>query len=403
MPAASPEDAIMRRISNDPFSVAAAVVLLSWPAAPVVAQPTGTATFELPVQTTTVSGGPGQTVGILSGAGSIEHWFAQDRARLFYDVSLDRFRTAEAFDTWLHNAGGVRTFALGKTSVDTGAAVFWRANSGGWADAGFRGINLQSVVERSLQQGTLTAAYNLHRRAFPDAPSLDQTEHYGHVRALVNLQTRTTIVGTAGGGWKRYEGDSVSQVETMLEPGTLRGRRRVTGLLAPVITYGSTGQPARRTLWTWSARLAQSLDDRTGIWIEHQKRQASGDAPPALVWTPPLFYDDGVYDDPYVVEARTWQAGARHLFARGDELAVWVSRSDREFEGLDALDESGIAIGPRADRLLRGGLDVEVALRSTPVVDVMLLAGYGYTRNRSNDSAEIYRSHIASIGLSFRF
>src|SRR5512145_296262 len=114
----------MCRIPSGPFRCAAAAAALSWVAVPVLAQPTGAVTVALPLQTTTASIGSTETAGIISGSGSLEHWFAQDRGRLFYYGSLDRYRTTEPFDTWLHNAGGVRTFAWGPTSVNTGAAAF---------------------------------------------------------------------------------------------------------------------------------------------------------------------------------------------------------------------------------------------------------------------------------------
>jgi hypothetical protein len=400
-PAARPQEGIMSPISTNPFRIFAAVALLSWLADPVIAQPAGTMTFEFPIQATTVTGGPDQRAGILSGSGSIEHWFAQDRARVFYELAVDRFRTEEEWDTWLHNAGAVRTFAFGDTRVNTGAAAFWRVNSGGWADASFRGVNLQSTVERTLSRGGLTAAYNLYLRTFTDAPALDQMEHHGSLRGRVNLQSRTTLVGILSSGWKRYDGDPAEMIE-VASGGATRGRGRAAMLLNPTMST-SRSQPATRTLWTWSARVAQSLDDRTGVWVEREQRRANGDAPPALVWTPPLFYDDGVYDDPYVVESRSWRAGARRVFARGDELAIRIDRSVRDFDGLDVLDDAGIAMATRSDTLLRSGIDAEIVIRSTPAVDLILLAGYGYVRNTSKDEAETYRSQIGSIGLSIRF
>ncbi len=381
-----------------------AAALLSGAAASVAAQPAGHVTVDFPVQTTSASGTPSDTVGIVSGSGSIEHWFSKDRGRVFYELSMDRFRTAEAFDTWLHNAGAVGNFAVRGSTVNVGGALFWRENSGGWSDAGFRGVNLQSSIERSLPKGTLTAAYNFYARSFPDAQALNQVEHYGHVRGVVNLPTRTTFVGVAGAGWKRYDGDVTEMLATApLPEAGMRGRGRGALLLGSMSSYRLLNEPVARTLWMWSARAAQSLDDRTGIWVEHEQRRANGDAPPALVWTPPLYYDDGVYDDPYVVETRTWRAGVRHVFAAGHQLGASVDRAVRRFDGLDIVNEEGISGGQRSDTLLRNGVDTEITVRSSGAFDVVLLASYGYVRNTSNDRAETYRSHIGSLGLSFRF
>ena len=356
-----------RNRTNEWHALATIAVLFSLTTT-ALAQPTGAVTFEFPLQTTSGPAADSESSRNLAGSVVLEQWFSSDRAHLFYYASLDRFRTTESFATWLHNAGAARTFTVDKTTVDLAGSLFWRANTGSWADAGFHGVNLQSSIERTLSTGTVSTAYNVYRRGFSEAPELDQLEHFVSTRALRNFQTKTTVTGIAGAGWKKYAGET---------------------------------SPARRRLWMWSARVAQSLTDRTGVWLEREERRPDGDAPPALVWTPPLFYDDGVYDDPYVVDARTWRMGVRHSFARGDELAYGIDRSNRTFDGLYVASPTD---GPvREDTLLRTGLEAAIVLRSTRLADLVLSAGYGYVWNDSNDEGQAYRTHVTSLGLSLRF
>ena len=383
----------------------ATAVLLASAASPVLGQPTGAVTLEFPLQSTTVLDAPTETASLVSGSGSFGQRFAEGQGRVFYDVSLDQYGTVAPFGTHLHNAGGVYTFELGEWRVSPGAAGFWRVNSGAWTDTGFRGFNLQSTVERTLGSGTVTGAYNVFRRGFPAMAALSHLEHYGYVRSATSFQTRTTIVGSIGAGWKRYDGEAVEAVD--LVPAPLAARESRGGgaraaALEPAVADGSIRQPAVRTLWVWSARIAQSLDDRTGVWVEREERRPGGDPPPTVVWTPPLFYDDGVYDDPYVVEAFTWRGGGRHVFARGDEVAVWIDSSERRFAPVD-LSGTSDAVLHRADRRFRTGIDAEVVVRSTRAADILLVAGYTYYRNQSSDADETYRSHIGSAGFSVRF
>jgi hypothetical protein len=153
-----------------------------------------------------------------------------------------------------------------------------------------------------------------------------------------------------------------------------------------------SGASGVRTQWTWAARVAQSLDERTGVWIEREARRTRGDLPPAIVWTPPLFYDDGVYDDPYVIDARTWRAGLKHVFAAGPEISSQVSHSDRAYAGL-----------ARNDRLTRASLEASLPVVTGERLSVDLTGGYGYFRNDSSDSLEDYRAHVATAGLRFAF
>ncbi|MGE5815724.1 MAG: hypothetical protein ACM36C_14645, partial [Acidobacteriota bacterium] len=150
--------------------------------------------------------------------------------------------------------------------------------------------------------------------------------------------------------------------------------------------------PGTRHQWTWDSRVAQSLDDRTVLWIEREERRNGGDLPPAIVWTPPLFYEDGVYDDPYVIDAKSWRAGAKHSFESGVELSAWGSRSDRLYAGLT-----------RADVLSRAGTDAVVPLAANGHASFDLVAHYGFFRNASSDDLESYRAHQVGIGLRVAF
>lgn len=147
-------------------------------------------------------------------------------------------------------------------------------------------------------------------------------------------------------------------------------------------------------------RAAQSLDDRTGIWIEREERRNAGDPPPAVVWTPPLFYEDGVYDDPYAIESRTWRAGVKHAFARGDTVELWTARSSRAYAGLEVKAIPGAL---REDTLFRTGVDAVIPLSRAKAVAVDLAAGYGYVRNDSTDQFEQYRTQLMRIGIQLAF
>ena len=371
------------------LSISAVLLLLVLPV-PAVAQPAGQFQIELPMRWTDGDAREQNVAGALG----LEHLLAAERVRLFYDLDTDAFGAGASLRTWLHNAGAMATWGSDRRALDVGGAAFWRANQGAWADAGFKGVNLLTSLRASPRETlSLAGTYAFYARSFPDEPALDQLEHFASWRALVNLPTRTTAVAVVSLGQKNYDGRvTTTTYDLPVYAGTMRGGRGWRqGMFVPTHVE-IDGAPGNRHQWTWAARLAQSLDDRTGIWIEREERRTGGDLPPAIVWTPPLFYEDGVYDDPYVIDARSWRAGTKHVFAAGHELSAWVSRSDRDYAGLT-----------RTDVLTRAAAEMSIAVAEGGSAAVDLVARYAFFRNRSDDLEESYRAHQVSLGIRLGF
>jgi hypothetical protein len=127
--------------------------------------------------------------------------------------------------------------------------------------------------------------------------------------------------------------------------------------------------------------------------------------PPALVTTPALFFDDGVYDDPFASEARGWRATLKHVRPGGATFEAWVDGVRKDFTATLALDAEGAplqAAALRADRIVRAAASVSLPLlpSRTGAVELSLLARYDFTRQRSNDAFYRYTAHGATLGLS---
>lgn len=363
----------------------------------VLAQPAGEVVFELPVQWTVPIDDVTTRQQRVGGSAAFDYLFASEHGRAFYEMTLETFGTPDTMRTWLHNAGLTGTFGDETRSIEIGGSAFWRANEGTWADAGFRGVNvIASAQAKPASLLTISGSYALYMRTFPDQPALDQVEQFGSWRALLNLPSRTSLVGVLSIGRKAYDGQELVAVPTGTAvassrqgSGTGRGWRQI-GFVP--IQLERVGEPGARSDWSWAARVAQSLDDRTGFWIEREQRRTSGDLPPALVWTPPLFYEDGVYDDPYVVDADTWRAGVKHIFASGIEIGATGSVSDRAYAGLT-----------RADRLTRARFETTWPFVSGRSGSIDGVASYAFFQNASSEPDESYRAHQVTVGVRFGF
>jgi hypothetical protein len=361
-------------------SIAAGLALLL--SASVSAQPRGEIVVDVPIRWMEAGGGTDRQTDP-GAAASFEHRFKDEQDRLFYDMRLDAFGTDQSLRTWLHNAGATASFGSTSRAFDVGGSFFWRANEGAWSAAGFKGVNLLASTRlQPISTVTVSGTYAFYLRAFPEEPALDHTEHLGSARALANFASRTTVTGAFSAGQKRYRDNSepVASEQVLPTPYSGRGFGR------------SAREPVARIEWTWALRLAQSLDDRTGLWIERESRHNAGQISPAIIWTPPLFYDDGVYDDPYVVEAASWRAGIKHVFASGHELQGWWSRSARTYAGL-----------VRADELNRAGVQAVVPFTTPGAAVLDFLIEYSLFQNDSSDTFESYRASQARAALRVRF
>jgi hypothetical protein len=355
-----------------------------------------------------------ETRGTIDGGLDAEAPFASERGRVFYTLDAGTFSTPGDWSFLQHDAG--MTWRLGDTSgphVFLGASATLRRNGDAWAAADYDAVGAKANFVWSPRAGlTLRAGARADARQFDEIPALDQVEGSGFVSALVNLPSRTTLIGEVFLGGKSYAG------EPILLPGESPaapdapgegGRGRGAGGMGPgvrpagglLVTEGdeNAGQ------LTWLVRAAQSLGPRTGLSLQFTRRSVFGSVPPVVVTTPALLFEDGVYDDPYASDASAARATLKHVFAGGAEAAIGAYWLDKAYAATVALDETG---EPRPDRALRAdtvwqaeaNASVPILGSRTGAVSLALELGWQYTRHRSNDAFYRYDAHAVRVGLS---
>jgi hypothetical protein len=359
--------------------------------------------------------------GAAAGFVNPEYLFASEHGRVEYTLSGGSY-AAEGDWTYLaHRLGGTYQIDLGASDrlrLYASGSADWRRNGEDWAYADYRALGAMGNLEwQPRDTVTFRTGYRFDTRDFPDLAALNQDEHSGFASLNLNLQTRTTLIGEVRFGAKAYEGETpVTIVEQPVEAsgmpspagrGSSGAGRGLTAGVRTVVTYGEpTGEDARQL--TWLARVAQSLGNRTGLSVQYHQRTTSGRVPPALVTVPPLFFDDGVYDDPYASDARTASASLKHNFAGGAVAQAYGYRQDKDFNSAVALGADGLPLAGeplREDRITRAGLELSLPfLRSrTGAVALDLEIGYVYTDARSNDAYYDYASHALGVGLTLAY
>ncbi len=361
----------------------------------------------------------------VAGAFDFEHDLGA--ARLWYSFDGASYADEGSWASWRHGLGA--TWRLGSEEARTrawaGASASLRRNGSSWSYASFTGLGAFANVETRPVTGlVLRAGYRFDARQFDDLPSLDQRQHDGFASLRANLPTRTTLIGELHLGLKDYDGEATSSglpataAETPLQvqqgrAGAGNGRGQMTQQqmltrppVVPPVTSGSG--PARARLTSWMLRGAQSLADRTGLALQYYQRVTSGDVPPALVSTPALFFDDGVYDDPFASDALAFRGSLKQAFGSG----AWVEASGgwtrRDYRGQPALDLDGLPLpdgATRVDRVSQASLlaSIPVLTARTGSWSLALQPGWRYTDSSSNDAYYDYASHALELGLSLSY
>lgn len=407
-----------------PALVAALATVLAAAPRPAAAQPA--LALDLTPAFETFSGtAPRPDDSTVAGALDFEHNLGA--ARLWYSFDGASYADEGSWASWRHGLGA--TWRLGdeeaRTRAWTGASASLRRNGSSWSYANYTGLGAFANVETRPVTGlVLRAGYRFDARQFDDLQSLDQRQHDGFASLRANLPTRTTLIGELHLGLKDYDGDPTatglpaSAGETPLQvqqgragAGNGHGQMTQQQLLTrppvvPPVTSGSG--PARARLTSWMLRAAQSLADRTGLSLQYYQRVTSGDLPPALVSTPALFFDDGVYDDPFASDALAFRGALKQAFGNG----AWVEASGgwtrRDYRGQPALGLDGLPLpdgATRADRVSQASLvaSIPVLTARTGSWSLALQPGWRYTDSSSNDAYYDYASHAFELGLSLSY
>ncbi len=351
---------------------------------------------------------------VTSGGLAAEYRLNEERVRLFYDLDAGTYSTPGDWRYFVHDAGTVVRLGGPSRRLFLGGGAAWRLNGDAWGGTDFRDLHAMANVElRPSPTAAWRFGYRVDVRRFPDLGELDQTEHDGFASGLVNLPSRTTLVGEVHVGRKTYDGgalsgEAVSGADFIGAPGRGRAAGRRVAVVAPPAVSGRAGQGPRAGQVTWLARVAQSLDDLTGLSVQYSRRHTFGDLAPAIVETPALFFDDGVYDDWFASHRSAVDLTLKHAFARGDDLRGWASWARKTYTATLALDLAGepLAGDPlRRDRLFRAGADwtLPVAPSRTGAVALDLVLHYTYTHHESNDFLYRYRSHLGGIAFTVGF
>jgi hypothetical protein len=187
-------------------SALAALALSAATAAGASAQPSVQAVFGASLDQVDRNTAAAESSSAPAGTFSLEQYAFEERLRLFYDFDGGTFTSEGDWHYLQHGAGARYQHALGqRTALYVGGTAALRTNGDSWSAASYRAGGVFGNVEHDFGRGTFRAGVRADRRVFDDQPELDQWELGTFASLRRSFQTRTTLIGEVGLGWKRFD------------------------------------------------------------------------------------------------------------------------------------------------------------------------------------------------------
>lgn len=212
--------------------------------------------------------------------------------------------------------------------------------------------------------------YQVRGRRYPNFDSEDFAEHSAYLQVNRFLETRTTVRLELDWGNKRYSNG----------------------------TYGDIHQV------TSSARIAQSIGERTGVYIEYRHRFTPSRS--EMFRDPVDGYGDSPFKDRYTYQGEECRGVITYLAPWRTKIRTSVLYATKLYTGTPALDLYGVPLRSermREDRRTQIYLRAERPFPRGERGDTVLRLEYQYRRNASNDPYYDYRAHTVSAGIEAAF
>jgi len=190
----------------------------------------------------------------------------------------------------------------------------------------------------------LKTGYNFRYRNYSNLPDLTNNRHYGYIQLNKSFESRTTIILETDIGQKSFAGQEFYSSSS----GGGRGHGMIsTSTMSTTLT---TNIPSLSHV-IFLARMAQSLHDKLGLFIQFRK-QTSLTGQTSFVNSDGYYQDEELFDDPFSYESEgissqaTWMLPWSMKIQLGGTLISKNYISEQAFVSFDDTLASG---GLRAD------------------------------------------------------
>jgi hypothetical protein len=218
---------------------------------------------------------------------------------VFYDGKFFVYNNMAVRNFSLHDFGFSNVKALGKDKAHTlylGAEYTIRSNTDDYKYYQYNQFFAYSSLYLDLDFLFLKSGYNFRYRNYANVPDLSNSRHYFFLQLNKSFKTRTSLIIEADYGYKSFAGQQLFTDTLTVTKGF--GRRQNTTIQTTV----SSSEIPSLSQAVLLARIAQSLHDRVGVYIQYRKQISLTDE--TIYQNSDAYYqDEELFDDPFSYES----------------------------------------------------------------------------------------------------
>ena len=331
---------------------------------------------------------------------SLNYTLKDSSTNLYYNVDYISFNNTSVRNILLNKVGSsyYRNFGeYGKHQFYVGGNLLSRINKEDYNNYNYNQIYLYSNQRFNLKGVFLKTGYNFRYRNYSNIPDLTNFQHYLFIQTSKTFRTRTSVIFETDFGYKSFSGTE-SYVSTGGEGQGANSSSQTA------ITENKIPSLSHIVLLT---RVAQSLHDRVGIYIQYRK-QINLTSETAYVNSDGYFLDEELFDDPFSYSSSAFSSKLTLVLPKSFNLHVGGSFTHKDYiaERAYISSEDTLGIGDlRTDD--KRSIYFNFAKIFYPnqkwLSSITTYLNYSYIVNKSNSYWYDYKNNSVEVGVLMNF
>jgi len=336
--------------------------------------------------------------------------FNKTNFRFYYNGNFIFYRNLKERNLSLHRLGANYFFSFGKDNLHTffiGGSGLTRIDGEEYKEYDYSQLYAYANVRVDIESLFLKAGYNIRYRDYSNIPELNNLRHYIFLQTNKSFESRTTLILEADFGYKAFTSPIIFTTQDSLSTNG-GGNGNGPGMStrpSQSITLTSGIPPMSHLIIL--ARVAQSLFDKMGIYIQYRKQINFSDQVTSLTGND-YYQDEELFDDPFSFESQGISTQLTWIMPWIMRLQIGGSFIDKSYiseTAYTSIDDSVASGGLRMDTQSNLFLNFTKTFNfKRSWLNTLMFNFYiGLTNNESNSYWYNYTNRVMGGGIQFRF
>jgi hypothetical protein len=327
----------------------------------------------------------------------------ESRVNFSYDGSFFLYQEANERNFSLHGLGISYFNTFGAEEEHTyyfGLDGLLRRDSEEYNYYDYNQAYIYANIRFDLNYLFLKTGYNFRHRNYANLSYLTNNRHYGYIQINKPFQTRTTIILESDLGQKSFSGQEIYSTTT--SDGRGQGGMNNPSSSTSITTY----VPSLSHI-ILLARLAQSLHDKFGLYVQY-RRQINLSDQIGVINSEGYYQDEELYDDPFSYESEGLSSQLTWILPWSMRMQVGgtiISKNYISEEAYVSAEDTLAMGGQRVDEQNYYYLNFSKSfyLNKSWLNLLRINLYYNYIKNDSNSYWYTYKNHVLGGGIQWNF